>query len=181
MRGFTLLELVIVIAIIGILAVIVLPSMVGALSKARDAKKMSELRGIQSFITVNSLDSGSNFPKNTADLLSWYTYAGTKSPKDLITGNTGAYKYVGVGCAASTADFYVGTTLVASGTTVCKRYQLSTQLEVKNSALDSDADTTAAYFTTIDATLTAYAGSTVQDGSVETCATPAACVFDLTN
>ena len=123
-----------------------------------------------------------------SDLLSWYTYAGTKSPKNLVTvevaGNTGFYKYVGVGCAASTADFYVGTTLVASGTTVCKRYQLSTQLEVKNSALDSDADTTTAYFTAIDATLTAYAGSTVQNGSTETCtAAPekVTCVFDLTN
>jgi prepilin-type N-terminal cleavage/methylation domain-containing protein len=39
-KGFTLVELVLVIAIIGIIAVIALPSILGAPSRARDTSRM---------------------------------------------------------------------------------------------------------------------------------------------
>lgn len=46
-KGFTLIELLVVIAIIGILTAIITANLVGAKSKARDAKKISDLAQIQ--------------------------------------------------------------------------------------------------------------------------------------
>lgn len=60
-KGFTLVELMIVIAIIGILAVAVLPQVFGTQENARDSARQSALRNIQSSIFQYYSDT-SNFP-----------------------------------------------------------------------------------------------------------------------
>ena len=151
LRGFTLLELVIVIAIIGILAVIVLPSMLNALGKARDAKKMSELRGIQSFLTITGIDTSLRYPKDAADLKLWYSYKKERAPVGL-TQAAPEYRYAGIGCDNTSGVVRVGVN--NSDPITCQSYQLWTELEVDAAALRLDADLVAA------AAGTACSGST---------------------
>lgn len=71
-KGFTLIELVIVIAILGILAGIAIPRFLNATATARGAKIVADLRTIDSAIVIYNAKTG-NLPTATTDL----TTAGT--------------------------------------------------------------------------------------------------------
>src|SRR5574344_990796 len=61
-KGFTLIELLVVVAIIGILAAIVYAPLQTALRKGRDAKKISEMKSIQSSLMMYADSNGGNYP-----------------------------------------------------------------------------------------------------------------------
>ncbi len=139
LRGFTLLELIVVIAIIGILSVVVLPSFTGALAKARDSRKVAELKGVATNLTFWAQDNNGRYPANSAagsgnGNLSTALLASTGKPIPAgftATWGTGfnVYNYVGVSCTGSTV------------TDTCATYQLWTELEnVGTIALASDGD-----------------------------------------
>jgi len=63
--GFTLVELLIVIAILGVLASLILANMSGARERARDAQRKSDLRQLQTALRMYFTDFGQN-PESTS-------------------------------------------------------------------------------------------------------------------
>ena len=57
-KGFTLIELLVVVAIIGILATVVLSSLSSARERARDAKRLADVKTIQNALEMYHLDNG---------------------------------------------------------------------------------------------------------------------------
>ena len=66
-RGFTLIEMLVVIAIIAILAGIVLTGVLGFQASARDTRRIGDLRNMQSLVELYYTRSGF-YPPNKADI-----------------------------------------------------------------------------------------------------------------
>lgn len=69
-RGFTLIELMITVTVIGILAVVAIPKFTGMLERSREATVMSNLGKLRSSIAVYYADHDGTYPGNLQDALS---------------------------------------------------------------------------------------------------------------
>jgi len=103
-RGFTLIELLVVIAIIGILATIVLVSLNSARQKARDTRRVSDLRQIQLGEEIYYDSNGTTYAANLAALATGGAMAAV--PNDPSDGS--AYAYC---ITAGNVNYGVGTQL----------------------------------------------------------------------
>lgn len=61
-RGFTLIELLMVIAIIGLLSSVIVVSIDAARIKARDARRISDIKQIQNALELYALNNNGNYP-----------------------------------------------------------------------------------------------------------------------
>ncbi len=111
--GFTLIELLVVIAIIGVLASIVIVNLGGSRAKARDAKRVSDLRQIKYALEVYSANTG-YYPvciyRTGCSGSTWLEFnsAMPSPPKDPLGVN---YSYASFGSGSSCTSYHVGTTL----------------------------------------------------------------------
>jgi prepilin-type N-terminal cleavage/methylation domain-containing protein len=187
LSGFTLLELVIVIAIIGILAVIVLPNMLQALANARDAKRMTELRSLQTFLTTTGISTTGKFPATEAALAQWIGATKNRVPADLDGVASSKYNYIGWDCPADNVTVKVGSLapITSNATNIlCNNYQLWVELEQNAPALQLDADLSNSTGTANIGDLSGGAVISIPtggiEGTLESCTAAANdCIFDL--
>jgi general secretion pathway protein G len=99
-RAFTLVEMLLVITIIGILAALVIPKMVGRSEQARQAAARADLSSVKTALDAFEVDNG-YYPKGLQDLLqqpsnakNWHGPYLDKIPQD-PWGNDYVYDYPG--------------------------------------------------------------------------------------
>lgn len=127
-RGFTLIELLVVIAIIGLLATIIAAPIQSARKKARDAKKIAELKSTELAFEQYAESNSAQYPKTFTQLspqfmplLPTFAASSTSNARD-------AFAYV-----------YYDALAQGSATTTFA-YHLGVKLEVYGPALETDRD-----------------------------------------
>lgn len=122
-KGFTIIELLVVIVIIGILVALLLPNLFSAQQRGRDADRKNDLKTIQQQLEAYYSDNNA-YPLATADLVPDYMDAVPVDPQG------GAYDYLAApaGCSTAADD--------------CVSYTLTADLENDN---DPDADAAGNY------------------------------------
>lgn len=78
-KGFTLLELMIVVAIIGVLAAVAIPKFANLVEKSREGATKGNISAIMAAIRIYYSDNNSKWPENIADV-SFQKYIGTLPP-----------------------------------------------------------------------------------------------------
>lgn len=127
-RGFTLIELLVVIAIIGLLGTIISGPINSARNKAKDAKKIGDIKNIQAALAQYA-DTNGQFPLTLGALSPQYIDAVPRNTLAAYTPQMDKYIYI------------IYDTDPAAATTLYTGYHLLTKLSVTgNPALDTDAD-----------------------------------------
>jgi len=120
-KGFTLVEILVVIAIIGILSSIVLASMGGARAKGRDTKRISDVKQLQLALQLYYDGHDSKYPQDI-DSLTDDNFI-SSIPLDPLSPDQD-YVYAPTSCSSS----------------LCTTYSLTAELETTGSVYDGDPD-----------------------------------------
>jgi len=136
-RGFTIVELLIVIVVIGILAALVVTTYSGIQAKARDSKRQTDLQALQT--QIEAFYATNNFYPALVDINS-STWRGTNMKSlsaDTMKDPSGtASTLSGTVASESNQKVYAyvathddGTTTCTTGDTACTKYTLTSYLE----------------------------------------------------
>jgi len=153
-RGFTLIEILVVIAIIGILSSVVLASLATSRAKARDARRIADLEEVKKALELYYDSNGAYPPTDVAPY-----------PLPLVIKTGGFIAQIPVTPAGATAYKYFGGTF--SGSTLdtslpLESFILAGQLERNDAiALTGDADNRA-----VSGTGTIFEGTATDCGNV---------------
>jgi prepilin-type N-terminal cleavage/methylation domain-containing protein len=88
-RGFTIVELLIVVVVIGILASISIVAYTGAQAQSRDTQRKADVTRIADALSLYATDNGNNFLEGGSGCASggngngWFSYSGGTYPKSL--------------------------------------------------------------------------------------------------
>lgn len=89
-NGFTIIELIVVIAIIGVLAGITVSSVAGYLAKARDAKRAADMQTLVKAIRLYQADNSGNYPTFNGGCPPWGWWEGSAScPFETVLSSAG--------------------------------------------------------------------------------------------
>ncbi|HEY9582960.1 MAG TPA: type II secretion system protein [Candidatus Paceibacterota bacterium] len=106
-KGFTLIELLVVIAIIGILSSVVLASLNTAREKARDARRISDIKQLQLALELSADDNDGNYPLTLAALAT----AGYISVIPTDPSDDSQYLYASGVATVLGSEYHIGATL----------------------------------------------------------------------
>jgi prepilin-type N-terminal cleavage/methylation domain-containing protein len=110
-KGFTLVELLVVISIIGVLATLVLLQLGTARARARDTKRITDVNQIRTAVEQYFEDNGGTYPTGITDALIGPSSPGkylTRVPTDPLTGTAYGYGYDTVGGKVTKFQVYAG-------------------------------------------------------------------------
>jgi prepilin-type N-terminal cleavage/methylation domain-containing protein len=152
--GFTIVELIVVVAVIGVLASIVMVNYSGAQAKARDTKRISQLTSIAEAITSYRLKYNDQLTSATcaggynAGGSGWFNYIGTNYTKDILScltdvgyldksyvdpfgcGSTGGANAPGYTCKRTGYSYMKSTCTISGQTVTVMMARLETQGDV---------------------------------------------------
>lgn len=126
-QSFTLIELLTVIAIISLLSTVVVGPVGAARKKARDAKKIAEIKVLQESLSQYAEDHGGLYPTALIDLVPVYL---NRLPSNAVTLGKDRYIYTAYLNASPSASDYIGAI----------SYHLGVKLDYNSSVLQSDRD-----------------------------------------
>ncbi|MBL7045344.1 MAG: type II secretion system protein [Parcubacteria group bacterium] len=146
-KGFTLIELLVVIAIIGILSSVVMASLNSARQKSRDAKRISDLRQIQTSLQLYYEDNQGYPSALTVANLVTPRYIPDIPVPPLGAGDTEYYySPIGAGCI----DYHIGVTLEDGSHDVLTSDIDAAAMSETNQCPDEGSSSAKTDFTSID-------------------------------